>query len=635
VKRLALKVMAVVHCPWISAKVLRSLLAVTCGSGALLLAAGCHHTRPVVVPQACPSCGANGGPLARCQAAGTTCAAGYAPVPSGDQGICCAPISTPSPTPVPAPAMPSRVLAWFREGGGADEGNCAGNPGDDGYHVGTSADCHNGYRYIAPWLNAHTTPDCMVQGTDTTLDDEMACWQLYIPTIERDYPGLPWIITIDERGRQTDQYALYPWCKTRWCAVTGSDEWCDASATKANVRAQVDAYHAETTAAYGHPLPVIGVLGPEAMTDQWCDGWDQWDIVAPELYALPPTTPDQMASEWNLAATMVATDKVLGACLQHYSRNGSITDPRQMASYPIRGWQTVAGNPRVRFVIPFSGYRQYGTMWHRPILGPVASWGRAAYLEGGDTANPPWPAAAATPTPAPTPKPADPGVLNPGPNTSTWEPGTTDVYFWLEHKDYGSAAPAWDLPWHATCLTSGADCPNLDGVAHVPAVGAGDATVAWVRFSVPPQTLVGSRYWRIDYGAPTNGGRFAGGVNNVSVRSAQADVSFLVPSFGASPGNPIGAWLIRGGDCSGALQVSLRLHLGTLTDAGYGGVDVGGSAAPIMGGVYTFSPGSCSLSVQQPTLSTAVSGHAGTLEIVGTQPSVPLGRLTTATMGVR
>ena len=26
---------------------------------------------------------------------------------------------------------------------------------------------------------------------------------------------------------------------------------------------------------------------------------------------------------------------------------------------------------------------------------------------------------------------------------------------------------------------------------------------------------------------------------------------------------------------------------------------------------------------------------AGTLEIVGTQPSVPLGRLTTATMGVR
>jgi hypothetical protein len=439
--------------------------------------------------------------------------------------------------------MPAKVVAWFREGGAVDEGLCAQNPAL--WNVTT---CDHGYREISPLGNAHTTPDCMVNGTDTTLDDEITCEQQYVQAMENDYPGLPWIITIDERGRQADQYALYPWCKDRWCAVTGSDEWCDESASKANVKAQVDAYHAETLAAYGHPLPVIGVLGPQGITESWCDGWDQWDIPALELYALPPTTPDQMENAWNQAVAMIPASQTVGACLQAYSRNGAILDPQQMASYPARGWQVAARNARVRFVIPFSGWRVYGTQYHRPILGPVARWGVACYLAGTDCANPPTPSPAATPEPTPKPTPNPGRVLDYRANV-VYSAGTThaDVPWIRSTGTLGQLT----VPWTLACSTPGPDCDSLTGLSGVLVFPNGSVS-ATAGIDFPPSVLLGRRVWRmtLDVAHATGGAIYDDKGCWVTVGASDNSVNLAPASVAVLAGNPVALMILRDGDLS-------------------------------------------------------------------------------------
>jgi hypothetical protein len=522
--------------------------------------------------------------------------------------------------------MPAKVVAWFREGGAVDEGLCAQNPA-----LWNVTACDHGYRQIAPLGNAHTTPDCMVNGTDTTLDDEIACFAQYIPAMEADFPGLPWIITIDERGRQADQYALYPWCKDRWCAVTGSDEWCDASASRANVKAQVDAYHAETLAAYGHPLPVIGVLGPQGITESWCDGWTEWDIVAPELYALPPTTPDQMENAWNQAVAMIPASQTVGACLQAYSRNGSIPDPQQMASYPARGWQVAARNGRVRFVIPFSGWRVYGTQYHRPTLGPVARWGVACYLAGTDCANPPIPPPAATPAPTPKPTPiVGPGtVLTPSVNV-VFPAGTTTVNVDVGRKDGTTGEIV--LSYSVTCDSTGDDCTG--GNVPAGALTFPDGSVgATMSFPVPPQTQPGQRVWLVRLLSVSNGGQIDSGPGpshfhvTVAPEATDASVNFWLSSGLTIPGNPWGVILTRG-DCRQPASGSWCLEPGsTLVDGvdyDYGGVRCGSLGAHP---AWSMDAGVCQFFTSFPTTYGAVSGHAGVLTLLPDDPTRRVGKM--------
>jgi hypothetical protein len=238
-------------------------------------------------------------------------------------------------------------------------------------------------------------------------------------------------------------------------------------------------------------------------------------------------------------------------------------------------------------------------------------------------------------TPEPTPLPSAPGVVWTERNTATIEPGPTAVPWQsLYLKLRGKSAPPASIRWHAACQTPGPDCPDVDGVASWPAGGGPLAQSSIVLAGLPAEAQCCARSWHWTLSEPVGGIAVNDDRGNIQARTALPGVSWLLPN-GVKGESKTTGQLVRGGDCSQALTVYLTRDAGTVTDAGYGGTDVGAGVAPIREGPITMDAGACWSSYSQSWLPTAVKGHAETLTITGTSPAVHIGRVPTVTLAVQ
>jgi hypothetical protein len=543
------------------------------------------------------------------------------------------PSPTVTPTPIATPTPQSQrppTIIYYREGGDVDQSQCA-RQGPDKYHV---AMCDNGYRPIAKISTGHMHSDCY--GQDSTPASQLSCLALYVSTIEGEFPGRPWALSFPRDADITGQWEVFGFLKDpkRTAVIMGWDEYCDETATELVISDHVNGYKAEAMAHLGRTFPVVGTLGPDAVIGGWCTGWKQCDILAMEFYPRKDEDVEPLKAKIRQVKTMMPSGQELAIVPQMYSGNHSITDKRAMARYAAEGVM-LAQELGVRLLIPFSGWRESGTMWEWDTLGPIAQWILDCFGAGKSCSNPPLPEAPPAATPEPTPLPSAPGVVWTERSTVTYEPGP-NVVPWqaLYLKDRGTKAPAASIRWHAACQTPGADCPDLDGATSWPAGGGPLAQSSIVLAGLPVEAQCCTRtwHWQVDVASATGGIAINDDRGNIQARTALPGVSWL-ESVGQKGENATSGWLVRGGDCSCELTVYLHQDAGTLTDVGYDGTDYGADT-PIVAGPITMAASECQHPVSQHWQGGAIKGHAGSLTITGSSPAVSIGRVPTIRLEV-